>query len=278
MVEMPLPILQTRAEPSGGDLMRLFDKTEFHLAQQLGEEEWLGCGAAFADAGLPSVQGANHVRQAALPEGMTAAEAVREVGAYFERRGTRCQYWAMNPAAEEGRVRPLVEYLTGAGCRAEGTDVMCLRRRPAGVVRESGGLTIIPARASYRHARQIAEEAARERGGEAGLAERVEANLRRLDDPRCEGILALKDGRAVGRAYVVTVGELGRLEWVYVAKEHRGQGVGRTILSRAMEACARSMFRHVFLGVDAQNAVAVGLYRRFGFDRVGEVVKYRTPL
>ena len=137
---------------------------------------------------------------------------------------------------------------------------------------------IIPARASYRHARQIAEEAARERGGEAGLAERVEANLRRLDDPQCEGILVLKDGRAVGRAYVVTVGELGRLEWVYVAKEHRGQGIGRTILSRAMEACARSMFRHVFLSVDAQNAVAVGLYLRFGFERVGEVVKYRAPL
>ena len=109
-------------------------------------------------------------------------------------------------------------------------------------------------------------------------AARVEANMLRLDDPQCEGILALKGGRAVARAYVVTVGEIGRVEWVYVAKEHRGRGIGRTVMSRAMEACARSMFRHVFLSVDSGNEVAVAMYRRFGFERVGEVVKYRPAL
>jgi ribosomal protein S18 acetylase RimI-like enzyme len=257
--------------------MRLFDKTEFHLAQQLGEEEWLPCGAAFANPELPSVQSANHIRQAALPDGTSPAEAVGEADRFFARRGTRCRYWAMNPAADDRSVQPLVDHLLSAGYRPEATDVMYLRRRPTSVVREAEGLTIIPARASYRHARQIAEAAARERGDTA-LAERVDANMLRLDDPQCEGILVLKDGNAVGRAYIVTVGEIGRLEMVYVAKELRGQGIGRTIMSRAMEACARSMFRHVFLSVDATNAVAVGMYRRFGFERVGQIVTYRAAL
>lgn len=274
---MPLPILTTRTDPSVGDLMRLFDKTEFHLAQQLGNEQWLACGAAFANADLPSVRGANHMRQVSLPDGMSAADAVREVEAHFAKCGTQCRYWAMNPAASEVSVRPLAEHLLAGGWHATKTDVMYLRHRPTGIVREVAGLTIIPARASYRHARELAEEAARERG-EAALAERAEANMTLVDDPQSEGFLALKDGRAVGRAFVVTVGEIGRVQSVYVAKEHRGRGIGRTIMSRAMEACARSTFRHVFLSADADNAAALAMYRRFGFERVGEVVKYQSSV
>ena len=56
------------------------------------------------------------------------------------------------------------------------------------------GLQIIPARASYRHARLLAEESAGDRWG--GLEQLVEAHLRRLDNAHWDALLALKDDRA----------------------------------------------------------------------------------
>lgn len=273
---MALPILQVRSEPSPSDLIRLFHKTELALAQELGEEEPLASGVAFSNPDLPQVPGANHVREVALHAGVTPAQAVEEVTRHFESRGTRCGYWSINPSAPEEQVRPLVEHLLATGHAADAVDVMNLRRMPQGTVREVGGMTIIPARASYRHVRELAEEVAGELGGD-GAGQQVEAHLLRLDDPHFEGILALKDGRAVGRVSVLTVGEVGRIEYVYVSRDYRRQGIGRTLMSRAVEACARSLFKHVFLCVAHDNAAAVALYKRFGFQKVGERVVYYTP-
>jgi ribosomal protein S18 acetylase RimI-like enzyme len=272
---MALPVLSAWAEPS--DLMRLFDKTDLEVARQLGEEEWLSCGAAFANGALPVVRAANHVREAALPPGVTVGEAVGEVHRYFEARGTRCSYWMMNRSAPEERVGPLVAYLKGTGYSAESTGVMYLGRGVRGVVREVGGLTIIPARASYRHVRELAADAARERGAAADVSAAVEVHTLCVDNPQCDAMLAIENGRAIGRVNVVSVGEMGRVENLYVLREHRGRGIGRTLMSRALESCARSLFRHVFLAVDADNEAAVGLYVKLGFEKIGEVVRFRAP-
>jgi ribosomal protein S18 acetylase RimI-like enzyme len=255
-------------------LLRLFDKTEFHLAQQLGDEEWLSAGAAFANVELASVADANHVRQAALPMGVSAEEAVGEVEKYFAARGTRCAYWVMNPAAEEERVRPLVEILIGRRWVGREREVMYLREGRMPEV-QMAGMTIIPARASYRHARELAEQAA---GDGEGWAERVEADIRRLDDPQCEGVLLLRDGQAIGRASVVTVGEIGRIEWVYVAQQWRRRGIGRALLSRALEMCARSLFKHVFAVVDPANTAGNRLLSQFGFQTIAAATTYQAGL
>jgi ribosomal protein S18 acetylase RimI-like enzyme len=154
---------------------------------------------------------------------------------------------------------------------------MYLRRARRGAVPEPVGLTVIPARASYRHVRELAQESGCEEDPVAA-GELAEANVMHLDDPDVEGILALKGGEAVGRAYVLAAGEVGSIEHVYVAGRFRGQGIGRAIVARAIEACARSTFRHVFVSVDPASEISAGMYRRMGFERVGEVVEYRAPL
>jgi GNAT superfamily N-acetyltransferase len=272
-----LPVLPDRPPPpSREDLLRLFDKTDFRLAQQFGEEEQLSCAAAFASAAFPTARAANHVREAWLPPGTTPAEAVGEVERFFETRRTRCLYWRMNRSAPQERVAPLTEHLKGLGYRPDATDVMHLSRTPRGVIREAGGVTIIPARASYRHARALAEEAARERGI-ADVSAAAAIHEACVDNPQCDAMLALKDGRAIGRVYVTSVGDLGRVDNLFVLAAHRRHGVGRTLMSRALESCARSLFAQVFLNVDADNAAALSLYRLFGFERIGESVQYRAP-
>jgi ribosomal protein S18 acetylase RimI-like enzyme len=132
-------------------------------------------------------------------------------------------------------------------------------------------LKIIPSRASFRHARQLAEEGA-EVWHEPSLAD---AAMMHLDDPHWDSLIALRDGEAVAHIAVLAVGEIGRIDDVYVAKGFRRLGIGRTMMSRALEICARSLFKHVMLMVNPTNESAIKLYQSVGFKKVGEVTAYR---
>jgi L-amino acid N-acyltransferase len=58
---------------------------------------------------------------------------------------------------------------------------------------------------------------------------------------------------------------------VYVDRECRGRGVGRTLLEAIIER-ARMQDYHVLIGgIDADNAVSIELHRKFGFTFCGEI-------
>jgi ribosomal protein S18 acetylase RimI-like enzyme len=270
---MPLPILQVRHEPTEADLVRLFHRTEAMWIGNLSEAEALEVGTAYCNPDLSSVWDANNVRDAALHAGLTPAAAVAEVEAHYARRGSRCAYWVTNPSADAGQTRPLVEHLLSNGYRAQVDDILYLRRKPVAVA-EVGGLKVIPARASYRHAEALARERVAERWGVN--EQLVDAQIRDLENPSCDALLALVGDRAVATLAVLAVGELGRIENVYVSQDFRGRGIGRTMMSRALEICARSLFKHVFILVDPGNAAAQGLYRGMGFEKLAEMVSYRA--
>lgn len=268
---MPLPILQAHTDPTPENLVRLFHRTELHWVRHLGEEAQLDAGVAFTNRDLPAVDEANGVVDAALPPGVSPADAADEVRRHFEAAGTTCLRWLLNPAAPEARTRPLADYLVSAGWGPDPYDIMYLAGRPAAPLVEADGLTIIPARASFRHAREIAEEAARERGA----PQFADASMMHLDDPHWDAAVALRDGRAVARAGVLAVGDLGRVEHLFVRAADRRQGVGRTMVARALEVCARSLFRHVMLCVSPDDAATIDLYARFGFRTIGRMIAYR---
>ena len=98
-----------------------------------------------------------------------------------------------------------------------------------------------------------------------------------LDDPHWDALLALRDGQPVAHIGVLAVGEIGRIQGVYVAKSHRGRGLGSLMMSRVLEICARSLFKHVMLSVSPSNAAAIELYRRFGFQKIGQITSYLLP-
>jgi ribosomal protein S18 acetylase RimI-like enzyme len=270
---MPLPILHDPTDPTPDNLIRLFHRTELHWVRHVGEETQLDTGVALTNPELPAVWDANLVMDAALPPGGSPEAAVDEVEQHFARAGVPCRQWIMNPAAPAERVWPLAEHLTGQGWQRHPYDIMHRTGRAARVANEVEGLTIIPARASFRHARALAEEAA----AECGVPQLADASVLHLDDPHWDALMALRDGAAVARAGVLAVGELGRIEQVFVSAPYRRRGIGRTMMGRVLEICARSLFKHVMLSVHPHDRPAIEMYRGLGFRRIGEIVFYRQP-
>lgn len=275
---MPLPILQGRHAATTDDLVRLFHRSELHWARHLGEEASLDVGTAIVNASLAGVWEANRVLDAALPDGTPPADALAEADAHYAAAGARCAQWTMNPSAPPGRTAPLVEHLLAAGWHAHRADILHLvgLTEAAAAADDEGappGPTIIPARASFRHARALAEAAAA-RWGQPQLAE---ARMLHLDDPHWDALLALRDGDAVAGAGVLAVGDIGRIDGVFVAEPYRRLGIGRTMMRRALDVCARSLFKHVMLCVEAGNGPAIALYGQLGFRKIGQIVSYRAP-
>lgn len=271
---MALPILNARTQPSDADLVRLFHRTDAAWTQHLAEGEQLDVGTAYTNSQLPNVWNANNVRDAALPEGMTPAEAVAQVEAYYAARGVPCAYWIVNPSADLARTAPLADRLLASGHRARLDDILYLRRGRADAVAPPSGLRIIPARASYRHARALAEEEAAATWGGQWVEQRVEADILHLDDPHTDTLLALSGDRPVATISILAAGDMGLIENVFVSAAFRRQGIGRVMLGRALEVCARSIFRHVFILVEPTNRPAVELYRSAGFESIGELTSY----
>ena len=270
---MPLPILTTRSAPTPDDLVRLFHKTELNFTEPLGEVTQLDAGTAVTNPELPDVYDANRVLSAALPEGVSPAEAVAEVGGHFAAKGTRCCRWVLNPSAPPPQTEPLREHLVSLGYKAESLDILYLPSAPTAMVAAPPGLKIIPARASFKHYRQLAEEMA----AEWGVANMAGAAMLHLDDPHWDALLALREGEPVASIGVLAVGEIGRVEDLYVSPAARRQGVGRAMLARAIEICSRSLFKHVFLTSGPGNAAASALYSQFGFQKLSTVTSYAPP-
>jgi len=272
---MSLPILKTTTDASPEALLRYFHQTELQWTRHTSQEAQLDVGVALHNAELRRTYAANRVLDAAVPEDLSPAEAVRLADEHFAEVGSTCWQWVVNPSATSQRTRPLVEHLTSLGWSRDACDVMYVDRMPTApiTIPSDHGLTIIPARASYKHARQLYEEAA----ADWATPELADADMLHLDDPHVDALLALKDGRAVAHVGVLAAGEIGRIESVYVTKPMRGRGVGTLMISRAMEICARSLFKHILLGVAPDKANAIAVYQKFGFRRVGQFIAYQRP-
>ena len=271
---MPLPILQPGRDLSADDLVRLFHRTELHWTRHLSEEAVLECGVALTSPQLPRVFAANVVFDAALPPGGSPEAALAEADAHFAACGVRCAQWTMNPAAPRERTEPLVAHLVSAGWTTISAHILHLSGAPLARPGAVPGLTILPARASYRHARQLAEMAAAGPWGEPQLAE---VAMLHLDDPHWDALIALIDGQVVAGTAVLAVGDVGRIDSVYVAPAFRRRGIGRAMMARAFDICARSLFRHVMLEVDPANAPAQALYQQLGFRKIGQMISCRAP-
>jgi GNAT superfamily N-acetyltransferase len=270
---MPLPILNHPTSPGGEDLLRFYDHTQKLWSEHLAEAVQLDVGTAYANVELPGVDDANRILDAALPDGMTAAAAVKAAHESYLGRGGRCMAWVMNPSAPFQQNRPLIEYLLESGFAHRRAAVMYLKKANAQVPPSPVRLQIIPARASFRHVRVLAEEFAAQRR----VPQLADAVLLHLDDPHWDSFLALDGTIPVGMAGVMTAGNVGRIDQVFVSESYRRRGAGKLLISRVLETCARSLLKHVMLGVSEDNLPAISLYQKFGFARIGAESSYHPP-
>jgi ribosomal protein S18 acetylase RimI-like enzyme len=269
---MPLPILNSRNDPSSADLIRLFYKTETLWVEHVAEGEQLDFGTAYTNPALNEVHEANLIRDVSVPQEISAERVFEEVENYFRAKKVPCYYWSFLPSISPEAARPMVELLLSRGYQPIQSDIMALGQIAPGAAVEIADVKIIPARASFRHTRQLFEESAADK-----TPQLAEANMMHLDDPHWDSLLAIKDGAPLAHMGVLAVGEIGRIESVYVAQAHRGKGVATLMMGRVLEICARSLFKHVMLSVRPENAVAIGLYERFGFRKIGQITNYLRP-
>lgn len=90
--------------------------------------------------------------------------------------------------------------------------------------------------------------------------------------------VALDDGRVVGWCDIIrrpqpTTSHSGVLG-MGVAASHRGRGVGGRLIAATMEAALARGFTRIELTVRTDNAAAIALYRRCGFEVEGVLRRY----
>jgi len=271
---MDLPVIKIKpAAASDADLARFFHKTEVAWTQHLGEERELDIGLAYSNAALARVHHANRILGAMLPPGADVDALLDEVDSHFRSAGVTCWRWSMNPSAAPDQTRPIIDALERRSHTRTSLDLMHLTQSVDLRFESPNDLQVIPARASYRHTREFSELAA----AEAGEPQFADASMAHMDDPHYDLLIALQAGVPVARGGVLTAGDIGLIEDIYVAAAARGRGLGRLIMLRCLEICARSLFRHIILSVAPQNTTAIALYHKLGFRKFGEFVEWVRP-
>ena len=109
--------------------------------------------------------------------------------------------------------------------------------------------------------------------GVGASAERLEQLLEKIVASAERGflLLARDRGRMVGVAYVATIvsaehcGIVALLEELYVAPDHRSQGIGTALVSAVLARACETGIVAIDLEIDASHNRAASLYRRFGF-------------
>ncbi len=90
--------------------------------------------------------------------------------------------------------------------------------------------------------------------------------------------IAQEDGRMAGFAIVEWEqkrdGAIAYIQTLEVAPEMRGAGVGRELLRRVEESARKAGAMEIWLHVDAENAVAIRLYERHGYQFNGREENY----
>lgn len=122
--------------------------------------------------------------------------------------------------------------------------------------------------ASYGHAvdEEIIDEAV-ERWYDA------EELKRELNDTNAIFFVALEDGDIAGfaQSYVVERREtVGEIDWLHVAPDHRGGGVGSDLLAEIEQALLERGVERIEGRVLEANAAGTGFYDARGFDQTGE--------
>lgn len=93
-------------------------------------------------------------------------------------------------------------------------------------------------------------------------------------NPFCRAFVAEEGGVVAGYAYLWVIFEQGHLINIAVAPPFRGRGLGEALLERVLREAVGQGARAVHLEVREQNAPAIALYRKHGFEVLGRVEKY----
>lgn len=94
--------------------------------------------------------------------------------------------------------------------------------------------------------------------------------LKELENPQAHYLIAIKNGTLVGYAGMWVILEEGHITNIAVAKEQRGHGIGKMLVSALIKKAHEMSLIGLTLEVRESNTAAINLYESFGFISVGE--------
>jgi phosphinothricin acetyltransferase len=123
-----------------------------------------------------------------------------------------------------------------------------------------------------RHIRQGVDEGVED----IGVPEPNDLRDRRknLQDRRFPHLVAVENGEVLGYAYVVPFRKRPAYRFsvkhsIYIRHDRRRGGIGATLLSALIDACAAAGFRRMIGYIDADNTASLALHEKLGFSRAG---------
>ena len=108
--------------------------------------------------------------------------------------------------------------------------------------------------------------------------ERTMAGLSQFYPPEGRLLLAEYDSQIAGCACLRKIGDsIGEIKRMYVRPDHRGHGIGRSLLNEALSAARQNGYLTVRLDSAGFMKEAQALYRSAGFDYIEEYAESEIP-
>ncbi|MEE9212426.1 MAG: GNAT family N-acetyltransferase, partial [Phycisphaeraceae bacterium] len=236
---MELPIAQQSYQPSADALVRAIKQADVILVRMAATETPLDGATVYVNADRPAVRMVNCAVDVRIPEGGTATGVFDQVVTHFDGAGTSCFSLQCN---ETVWPEPLAQQIEARGYRAAKSSVYLLADYTP-PDRVNPDLQVIPGRAAYPQLRDFYKQAAIEQHGadQTTAADLAATHIDHLDEPRSEVFFGRLADRGVGQVNLVTLGQIGVIEWLYTAAEARNQGVATTLLAHALDHCRRAL-------------------------------------
>lgn len=103
-----------------------------------------------------------------------------------------------------------------------------------------------------------------------------------IDDDKVELCVAEIDGHVVGSGYAkikkgldfVNQEFTGYIGFMFVDAKHRGKGIGKEVLDYLVDWLQNMNIEHIVLEVYAENAGAIEMYKKCGFKKFTQKMKY----
>lgn len=279
------------------DVLSAFLRADQAAAAQLAVPEPISCGAAacgvaYCAADHPHLPDANHLLDVLLLD-ITPAQAIEAVDAHFTARGRRCLRWRLSVAQPPEAVGAALEPL---GWRRRERIVLGHREWPAlDALRPpaASGLRILPARAMRGVLRQtvladveqwpdapapVSGASASAIASAASARESAAAALQeRMNDSELDIFVATLDGAAAGRITLHQVGDILRIDDLFVTPALRGRGVGHALVRHVVNLAYRLRPR-AFVADGAprggSDAAARRLAEEYGFAECGRCAEW----
>ena len=137
-------------------------------------------------------------------------------------------------------------------------------------------IQVIPGRAGYSELKAYykAQAGEHDRADEALATMIAETRIDQLDEPGYDVFLGRIDDQPLGAVGVITLGSVGVVHDLYALGAARGQGLGKALMTHAIQYCARAQLGTVIVCAPL-GCPATPLYAKMGFTSGAQLVAYR---